>query len=306
MFFALPSASFASDYGLSISPPLLRVHIKPGKSITQVFKIDNLSSEDKTLIASVIPFTEADSNGNPILNPKASAPWLNYFGLANSLIKLDQPFTLLAGSSDQLILSLAVPEDASLQDIYATLMISTYSNTINQTLQGTAVKATIGSNLLITISSQAYPDTILKIENLSLTEGTYLKIGNIYFIDNITPLKFSALVSNDGSFTAETKGVFKITTSSNKPVYLEGILPVNVIAKSKRQLVNTNGQPFEYTPSLSNIGPHQISLEIKTDNSNTSGSIAVFFFPFKLALGLLASLIIIFLIVKITAIPSKK
>lgn len=307
VFLFLPQVdTYAANYGLSISPPLLRVHIKPGKSITQVFKIENLSANEKTLVANIVPFTEADNYGNPVLNPKASAPWLSFFGLANSQIKFNEPFTLAPGASEQLILSLAVPESASLQDIYATLMISTYENSLGQTFQGTSVRATIGSNLLITISSRAFPDTDLKVIDFYPTEGTVIKIGNLYFMDSITPTIFSASIKNEGSFAAETKGVFRITTGSNKPVYLEGILPVNVIAKSQRQLFNTSGTLFDYTPSLSNIGPHQATLEIKTDNSNTQSTINIFFFPLKLSFGLLLSLIIIITIVKNISNPTKE
>ena len=304
--FIFPHQASAVNYGLSIYPPLLRVHIKPGKSITEVFKIENLSATDKTLVASIVPFSEADNFGNPILNPKASAPWLSYFSLANSQKKLDQPFSIAAGASEQLVLSLSVPDSAPLKDIYATLTVSTYENTVDQTFQGTAVRATIGANLLITISSQAFPDTILRIEDFYPTEGSFINIGNLYFVDSITPLKFTATVKNEGNFTAETKGVFRVTTKNNKPVYLEGILPVNVIAKSRRQLLNTNGNIFEFNPTLGQIGFHQIALEIKTDNSNTTGTIEIFFFPLKLSLGFLLSLVIVISIVKITSRPSEK
>ncbi len=288
----------AESYNLSVSPPLLRVHILPGKAITQVYTIGNSDIADQTLVASIVPFSQADDNGNPVLNPQTTAPWLGYFSLANSEIKLNEPFTIRAGATEQLVLSLTVPPDASLGEIYATLMISTYTNSIDQNLEGTALKATIGSNLLITISSEAYPDTVLKIIDFNPTEGSFLKIGNIYFADSITAMKFSALVSNEGKFTADTKGVFRVTKGTDNPVFLDGILPLNVISKSQRILVNTNGAPFEFTPTLSQIGNHQISLEIKTENSNATSTIEVFFFPLKLSLGLLLTIIIISLIVK--------
>lgn len=303
IIFLFPHTVSAANYGLSIYPPLLRVHIKPGKSITEVFKIENLSSTDKTLVANIVPFSEADYFGNPILNPRTNAPWLSYFSLANSQIKLGQPFSVAAGAKEQLVLSLTVPDSAPLKDIYATLTISTYENSVDRTLEGTTIRATIGANLLVTISSQAYPATILRIENFYPTEGSFIKVGNLNFADSITPLKFTATVKNEGNFTAETKGVFRVTTKNNRPVYLEGILPVNVIAKSRRQLFNTNGSIFEFNPSLSQIGFHQIALEIKTDNSNTTGTIEIFFFPLKLALGLLLSLVIVVSLVKITAQP---
>jgi len=302
----LPKHVSAANYGMSISPPLLRVHIKPGKSITQVYKIENLSNNDKTLVAAIVPFTESDNFGNPVLNPKTTAPWLSYFSLANSEIKFNKPFSIPAGSSEQLILSLSVPETAPLKDIYVTLIVSTYENSLDQTFQGSALRATIGSNLLITISSQAYPDTILRIEGFYPAKGAVIRIGNLYFADSITPLKFTATVTNEGNFAAETKGVFRVVSGKNKPVYLEGILPVNIIAKSQRQLLNTNGDTFEFSPSLGNIGPHQLSLEIKTDNSNTTSTIDIIFFPLKLSLGLLISLLIIISIIKITSKTPEK
>ena len=195
-FISAPQAA-AADYGLSVSPPLLRIHIKPGKSITQVFKVENLGKTEKTLIARIVPFDKADDKGNPLLDPKKTADWLAYFSLANANIKLNEPFIVAAGSSEQLILSLSVPDTAPLMDIYATLMISTYQNNIDTTLQGTAVSATIGSNLLITVSTTAFPDTVLKIENFSPPKGALIKIGNLYFADSITPLTFTAVVSNN-------------------------------------------------------------------------------------------------------------
>jgi len=300
-FFLTSSQVSAADYGMSISPPLLRVHIKPGKSITQAYKIENLGLSDKTLVVSIVPFSEADNFGNPLLNPKTSASWLSYFDLANSQIKLDRPFTISAGSFEQLVLSFTAPIDAPLKDIYATLMVSTYENTLGQTFQGTALRATIGSNLLITVSSEAFPNTILKIEDFSPVGSGFIKMGNLYFADSITPVKFNAMVNNEGNFLSETRGIFRVTTANNKPVHLEGILPVNVIAKSKRQLLNPQGQSFEFAPSLGRIGLHKVSLEIKTDNSNTTGTIEIFFFPLKLSLGLLLALIIVISIVKITS-----
>lgn len=296
----------AAGYSLSIYPPLLRVHIKPGKTITQVFKIENQSTSEKTLVANIVPFSEADNMGNPVLNPKSNAPWLDYFSLVNSQIKLNEPFTVAAGSSQQLVLSLSVPETAPLADIYATLVVSTYSNTIDQTFQGTTLRATIGANMLVTISTQAFPDTVLKIEDFYPTEGTFAKIGNLYIVDSITPVKFSATVNNEGNFAADTRGVFRILTGKNKPVYLEGVLPVNVISKSKRILLNINGSAFEFAPSISQIGQHRVSMEIKTENSNTFSTINVFFFPIKLSLSLIISLLILNTIIKITSKPSKE
>lgn len=289
-----PSSVNAVGYGLSIYPPLLRVNIKPGKTISQVFKIDNLTSDDKFFVARLVPFSDADLLGNPVINLKSTAPWLSYFSLANSNIKLGDPFLVKGTSSEQLILSLSVPENAPIRELYATLLISTYANINGVDYQGSLVSATTGSNLLVTVSSEAFPTTLLRIEDIAPTSGLIFKLGNFYLSDNITPVVFSASALNTGSFTAETKGIFKVTGQNDQPVYLEGILPVNVISKTKRALLNSDGNSFTFSPNLGNIGLYNVSVAIKTDNANAENSIGIVFLPLKATIGLLfASLFLI-------------
>lgn len=295
-----PTSANATGYGLSIYPPLLRVHIKPSKSITQAFKIDNLTNDDKFFVARLVPFTEADPHGNPVINLKATAPWLNYFSLSNSNIKFETPFLIKGNSSEQLVLSLSIPEDALLRDIYATLLISTYSNNTGVTYQGSQISATTGSNMLITISTDAYPPTLLQVESITPHAPWLFKIGNYYIADNITPVTFTSQVFNSGDFTAETKGIFKVTSRNDQAVWLEGVLPVNVIAKTTRNLQRTDGESFTFIPNLGNIGQYKVIVTIKTDNAGTENSINLIFLPLKVGLGLVFALIFITAISKTT------
>ncbi len=296
--FLFPKPAFAAGYGISISPPLLRVNIKPNKSISQVFTITNLTSDDKLLVARMVPFSEADIFGNPVIDLKSSPDWLNDFSLANSNIKLGNAFTLKGNTSEQLVLNLTVPEDSPLRDLYATLLVSTYTNVLDLGYQGSQVNATIGSNLLITINTELNPPTILKINHLAPTTGSFFKFGNLYLVDNITPISFSGSVKNDGNFTAESKGIFKIVNRNDTPTHLEGILPVNVIAHTERILINNDGKDFTYTPNLGNIGQFKVILQIKTDNSNAENTLDIIFFPFKIGAGLILSVFILASITK--------
>lgn len=300
IFLFFTSPAHAAGYGLSINPPLLRVNIKPGKTITQVFTINNLTSDDKLLIARVIPFTEADDRGNPVIDLKNSASWLNYFSLANASIKLGTPFTVKGNSSEQLILSLTIPETSPLRDLYATLLVTTYSNILDVGYEGTLISATIGSNMIITVHSEISPPTILKVGSIFPASGSYFKIGNLYFADNITPMTFSVTIINDGDFTAESKGIFRISNRQDNPVYLDGILPVNIISGTERRIFNNAGNDFSYSPGLGQIGSHKVTIQIKTDNSNAENSISVFFFPFKISLGLFLALVVLGTIVKVS------
>lgn len=300
LILTLPTPVAAAGFGLSVSPPLLRVTIKPGKSISQIFTLTNLTTDDKFLIARIVPFENADLNGNPDIDLRNSAPWLNYFSLANTNIKLGEPFTLKGGSTEQLVLSLSVPETAILRDLYATLLISTYTNTIDQKYLGSQVSATIGSNLIISVSSVLHPGTILKIGSITPVTGSFIKFGNLYIADNISPLSFTAQIKNDGDFTAETKGIFRITSRKDDPVHLDGILPVYVLAHTSRQLLNINGQNFKFTPGLTQIGSYKAVLSVNTDNANSENSLTIFFFPFKVLFGLAFAGIFMFIIFRTT------
>ncbi len=293
LFFSLPESVTAAGYGISLNPPLLRINIKPGKTITQVFTIANLTNTDKFMVARIVPFTEADEHGNPIIDVRNNATWVSYFSLANSAIKLGTPFTIKANSSEQLIVTLTIPETALLKDLYATLLVSTYANVDNLDYQGSQVSATIGSNIIITVNTEINPPTILKISRLSPVSGAFIKIGSLYFADNISPLSFSAVVRNDGDFTAETKGIFRVASRGDKPVFLDGLLPVNVLSKTERVILNSNGDDLVYTPGLAQIGLFRATIQIRTDNGSADHAIDIFFFPFKIMFGLLIAIAIL-------------
>lgn len=295
-----PTSVYATGYGISLGPPLLRVNIKPGKAISQVFTITNLNNEDKLLVARVVPFSESDEDGNPRIDLKTSPTWLNYFSLANATIRLGAPFTVKAKSSEQLILTLSVPQTAILRDLYATLLVSTYSNQVGITYLGSQVSATIGANMLITVHPDINPPTLLKINPLTPLNGSFIKFGNFYLADNITPISFSSSVKNNGDFTSETKGIFRITDRKESPVYLEGILPVYVIANTQRTLLNTEGKNFSYNPNLARMGFYKATLQIKTENSSAENSIDILFFPFKITLGIFFATFFLIIILRTT------
>ncbi len=296
-----PTSAYASPVGLAIDPPLLRVQIKPGKSITKVFNIQNTEDADKNIVVRIIPFTKSDGQGNPVIDVKNNSSWLRYFGLSNTNMKFNEPFLLKSKTKEQIVLSVSIPDTANLEDIYATLLVTTYDNTLENDLKGTSISASIGANLLISITANLNPNTILKIEKIIPTSGNFLKIGQRYFADNLTPLTFSATAINDGLFLTDTKGTFRvINKKSSETLALKRILPQYVIAKSSRQLTNIDGKPFTFTPALNTLGLHTINFDIKSENTNTSNSIEIFFFPFKAGFAIFISIFILKVIFSIT------
>ncbi len=291
---------WASSIGLAIDPPLLRVQIKPGKSITKSFFLQNTGTADKTVVIRVIPFNKSDKEGNPEINLKNQAAWQSYFNLSNTNIKLNEPFNLKADTKEQIILSISIPETANLEDLYANLLVSTYDNTLPNEQKGTQVSATIGANLLITITSEVDPKTITKIEKIYITSGNFLKIGRRFFIDNLSPFTIGAIATNNGNFLSEVKGTFKITRPNSEVVSVQGLQPVFLIAKSSRNLYNSDGKLFIYTPNLNQIGTYNAQINIKTENTNSTNSIEIIFLPIKASLALIISLLTLKTIVSLT------
>ncbi len=302
LFLSNPPLTHAADLGVSIYPPIVRVTIKPGKSISQVFKIDNLSDSDKFFVARLLPFNKGDVLGNPEVSPDSTADWLSYFTLANSNIKLGEPFQIKTGESDQIILNLAVPDMAALKDLYVTLLVSSYNPELDSTSQGSIISGSIAANLLISVTTTAFPSTVLSMSSITPTEGSFLKFGNWFIADNITPLIIASTVKNEGDFVTETKGFVRLM-KGDSPVELQAILPQNIISKSRRELKNSNGENFHLNPTLSNFGLHRFEIEIHSDNSNVSGYIEIFFLPLKALSGFALGLALLIIIAKIINKP---
>ncbi len=283
--------------GLSVDPSLVKIQVKPGKAITKAFTIQNDSDTEKQIVVRLIPFDKSDPKGNPIIDIKNNSSWLKYFTLSNTNIKLNEPFTLKPNTKEQIVLSISIPEKANIEDFYTTLLFSTYENTLPVESKGTIISASIGANILITITSELNPKTILKIDNIKITSPNF-KIGRNIFVDSLTPITYQISATNTGNHVTETKGTVNIN-KAGLILSTQGILPQYIISKNKRQLLDTNGNPtFTYKPNTLSFGWHNIKVNIKSDNTNSSNSVDIFIFPAKTLVGITTVLFLIMTILK--------
>jgi len=287
----------AQGLNLSISPPLLQATIKPGKSISQVFTIYNNSSNPIKLTPRIVPFLPEDDQGNPSLQPQSNPAWLSYFSLINTNIKLGQPFTLPANKSDQLVLSIKIPNTAPTTDHYATLLISSTSEVADFS---SSISGSIGSNILLTIANQTAPPTILKLADLKPTNTQYIKIGQTYILDNLSPIHFTAKLENLGNHLTQAHGLFQIHKST-KVTHIQSLLPVNVLAQSTRELIAPclaeasceGGSSLKFNPKITHVGKFSASLNIRSENGSSQNSVNLVLLPVKASIALILSLIIL-------------
>lgn len=298
-FWFFATSSHAQQFQLGINPPLIRAIVKPGKSFTQTYIVRNESNLNQTVIARIIPFDKATLDGNPLLNPAATAPWISQFLLANSDIALGEPFEIKASSQRQLVLHFQVPPETTFGDHYATLLISTYNQELPIDRQGSSVTASIASNLLITINNQVAPNTLVRVTNLIPENNLLFRSGNLYVLDNLTPTHFSAVIQNDGNFTTESIGSFKIFDSQDRLIFTDSILPQYVIARSTRKLLSSSDSDFIFQPSATTIGHHTVQLAIQNDSTNSLGEIEVFYLPVKSLSAIFILILFVTIITKI-------
>lgn len=281
----------AESFSLSINPPVAQIIIKPGKSITNVFTIKNLANIPQTFTVRLIPFTSGDTWGNPHLLPSHNPDWLKYFSLVNSDISLDEPFEIGANTSQQLVLSLSVPDNAPLTDHYATLLVTQTTPPAGD-LENTRLSGSIGANILLSINTTDLPSSTLSISGFSISPSPLFKIGNSFVYDNLETLLFEIKAKNPNSHLIQAKGFLKIT-SGDSVIFFRNLLPTYLLANSERYITASGSSTLSFKPALTNIGNVNASLNLFANTASTNTQITLILLPIKALLGLITTVLIL-------------
>jgi len=325
LFFVLSSMFLsevkAQSLSLSLWPPLLEVTLKPGKSITQVYKLTNEGETDLIITSQIVPFTPADEFGNVALKqtkneinkaqdenlPPASSPSeaTNWFSFQNADLQLGQNFLLKAGQSQQIVLSVKIPPQAKEDDYYLTLLFESQPENQSGDQSGAQAQAKIGTNILLTVSETGEPPKKAQIEQFSLANFQF-SIFNFQLIDSFTKPQFLLRVRNTGRSFFKPMGTI-ITTGWLGQKFISDLLPENVLTNSVRVINCTSPEsPDKVAPCQikSNFlfGPYQAKVEFGLDKvaADYEKQITFLALPFKLIFSLL-TIIFILSILKLRA-----
>jgi hypothetical protein len=291
----------SQQVSLSLSPPLLELFIKPGKSIMVAYKLDNLG--DPTFISlKVLPFEAKDNIGNIKIKSEFEGPVR--FSLDNADLQLEQSFFLKTGASQQILLRIRIPENITDGDFYYSLLAETNPPTISEGIGSARAKATIGSNILVTISNSGNIDIKPRMIRFSTQGGVFDssdKIPLIFIVEN----KGKNMIKPEGQITL--KGNFGETAKYD-------IIPKNILTESQRLIEATPSAQINCDDSRTDkaclspislllsgffIGKYNLSTQMSFgENSPTIFSSTTFYaFPFKITAGIfIATIIIVFII----------
>lgn len=300
----IPGQANAQQVSLSISPPLLELFIKPGKSIMVAYRLDNLG-DPAFINLKVLPFEAKDNLGNIRIKGEFEGPVR--FSLDNSDLQLEQPFFLKAGGSQQILLRIRIPENIVDGDFYYSLLAETAPPTVSEGLGSARAKATIGSNILVTISNSGNIDIkprLVLFDILSKLKFNFLgKVIKIFDSADKIPAVF--IVENKGKNMIKPEGQITLKGNFGETAKYD-IISKNILAESQRLLEATpsaqidSSLPTSLILSGFFIGKYNLSTQISFgENSPTIfGSTSFFAFPFKITGGVLIAVLIILLVIK--------
>jgi len=286
---ALAQTTFPID--LSISPSVVEFAVQPGKTVTQAFELQNNGTVPLQVTPQLRDFQADGPDGLAKILPSLSFP---YGELVNSEIKLDQPFTLRPGSSQQLVVSLAIPETAKQQDWYISLVAKTRPDLTDTVMSGsnTTAQGTIVSHILLRITNDNKEPLSWKID-LQLP----------HFIDSLQKLTFQPDITNLSRTYATPELHVAILDWRKQIVSQQEGLPERILAQSTRSIPakqarkddprSFEGIPFTLNQSFA-IGPYTVRASIaNTTGEPTIVEQQVIAFPFSIltAIVVVASII---------------
>ena len=299
----------AQQISLSISPPLLKVFIKPGKSIMIAYKLEN-NGDPAILSAKVLPFEPLDNMGNIRIKQEFEGPIR--FSLDNADFVFGQPFFMKTRDSQQLLLRIRVPEGAPVGDYYYTLLAESQPPPILEGAASSGAKATIGSNTLITVTNSGRIDVKGKVALFDVLPRWKFEVGNLKFnvFDSNDKIPVVLIVENKGKNVVTPEGEIIMKGNFGEKARYE-IIPQNVLAESQRLMTATPSAEIDCagracsTPTsliISGffVGLYKLSttLNFGENSPNIFASASFIAIPFKLLIGFVIALVIGVFIVK--------
>lgn len=307
------SPAFAQQVSLAISPPIIESLIKPGKSILIAYRIENFG--DPVILSSYIrTFEPKDNRGNITIKDEAVGPIR--FSLDNADLALEQPFFLKTLDSKQLLLRMRVPEGAPPGDYYYTLILQTEPPPSVSGSSHSRAKATIGSNILITVSNTGKLEVKPKIILFDVLSSIKIPfVGkNIRLFDSSNTIPVVLIVKNQGSNLIKPQGEILLRGNFGERASFD-ILPKNILADSERYVSASPSAEIDCESDRAKtecknetsllikgffVGKYNLSTSVNFGEGTPTlfASISFISLPFKFIIGLLVSIGIAFLVIR--------
>ncbi|MBI4004572.1 hypothetical protein HY358_00380 [Candidatus Roizmanbacteria bacterium] len=220
----------AQQVSLSISPPLLEVFIKPGKTILVGYTVEN-HGDPVILKSDVRTFEPHGINGQIHMKDEFEGPI--QFALDNADLELQSPFFLKTRDRQQLLLRIRVPVGTPEGDYYYSLLARSQPPPITEGITSSRAQVTIAGNILITVTESGNTQVKGKISLFDVLSANKFKI-----FDSFDKIPITLQVENKGKNMFKPEGEIVLKGKfGEKATYT--IVPQNVLGESQRLLSAT-------------------------------------------------------------------
>jgi hypothetical protein len=211
--------------------------MKPQKSILVAYNLQN-NGDPVIAKAKVVSFEPKDNYGNVKLKDELDGPIR--FSLDNADLQLNQPFFLKTRDRQQLLLRIRAPEGAPEGDYYYTLLIETEPPPGFEGKTSNRVKATIGSNILITVTESGKVEVKGKIALFDVLPRFKFDFGlkSIKLFDSNDKIPVVLIAQNQGKNLIKSEGEIILRGNFGETAKYQ-ILPQNILSQSQRLLTAT-------------------------------------------------------------------
>lgn len=294
------ATAYAQQVSLSISPPIIDAAMKPGKSIMIAYNLKN-GGDPAILNTRIVDFEPRDNLGSVRLKDEATGPVR--FSLDNANLALGEPFFLKTGETQQLLLRIRVPDNAPNGDYYYSLLAQTEPPTTTEGVVSSRARATIATNILITVTDSGIIDIKPKITIFDTLSNIKLNFfGKTFRIfDSLDRIPVVLYMENKGANRIVPNGKITLRGAYGQTANYD-ILPKNILSNSQRLLEATPSADMGELSQRSNpstlilsglyIGRYNISANINfgENSPNVFASTSFFAFPFKISMAVIALL----------------
>lgn len=248
--FIYSSGVGAQQITLSMSPPIVEILVKPGKTLLIGYTVQNLG-DPTPLSVKIRTFSPQGDYGEMRIDPELISPIR--FSLDNTDMQFEQPFFMKSRDTVQALVRIRVPEGTPEGDYYFTVLAETEPAPQIGGATTSVAKATIGSNLLLTVSKSGRVEVKGRISLFQMTpDFTFRMFGREYqVVESGGKIPADLVVQNLGKNLIKPQGEVVVRGPlGEKTVY--SLLSQNVLADSSR-LIKT-------TQETDSLIPHSLTL----------------------------------------------
>lgn len=277
-----PATTAQGGQGLEISPPTSEVKTDPGKTVTLVIKVRNITSGALSVVAEVNDFVAEGEDGKAKL-------LLNEGELSSFTLKeyteAIPDFKLAAGEQKAITVTVNIPAEASPGGHYGAVRFTGTPDDLNG--PGVALSASLGALVLVRVSGEVKED--LSVAEFSVNRGG--KKGSVF---ETGPINVVERLKNAGNVHLKPQGEVRITN-----IFGQEVAKLNVNEKSGNVLPDST-RKFEQEFSKKILfGRYTANLNVRYDGQTgclLTESVTFWVIPYK-ALGALLLLVLLLLVI---------